>query len=269
MTIEARSRHDLILDAAEKLWTAGGDEGFTMEALAEKAGVSRVTLYRHFANRAEVIAVLARDRGIADAGEDRPDVRMRVIEAARRVFGSEGPGRATIEHIAKVAGIGEATVYRHFGDKAGLLAAVANESPARRAARELPLSVGEEFESDLVRFATKTIAFIESNPGMIAMVITEYREQPELFARVREQQNRTHKILTRHFAEAMRVGRLRTARPEDAAGAFVALMFGVALVASLVLLPNDGAEAHARFVVSTFLDGFGARPKKHRGKRRG
>ena len=43
-----------ILDAAEKLFLESGIEKTTMIDIAERAGITRVTLYRYFANRDEV-----------------------------------------------------------------------------------------------------------------------------------------------------------------------------------------------------------------------
>ncbi len=263
----APSRRDSILDAAVGLYARGGDEGFTMDALAEKSGVSRITLYRHFASRGDVLSALAKERGVAGADAERPDVRARILEAAKRVFGTEGPHAATIERISELAGVGEATVYRHFGDKGGLLAALASESPARKAAAELRLSTGRDFEADLLRFATQTLTFLHENPGMVGMMLQQYREHPELFERVRGGQGRTHKMLTLHFAELMRQGRLRRAQPEEAAAAFIGLLIGYGVIATSVgLVRWEGPEHAARQVVGTFLEGL--RAHAH-GKKRG
>ncbi|MFE3056961.1 TetR/AcrR family transcriptional regulator [Nocardia sp. NPDC059239] len=47
----------------------------------------------------------------------------RIIEAARRLFASEG-GSATLAHIAREAGVGVATLYRHFPNREALARAV-------------------------------------------------------------------------------------------------------------------------------------------------
>jgi AcrR family transcriptional regulator len=51
-------RHDALLDAAAALVAAGDVEAVTMEAVAERAGVSRPLVYKHFANRGEVLAAV-------------------------------------------------------------------------------------------------------------------------------------------------------------------------------------------------------------------
>ena len=47
----------------------------------------------------------------------------RIVKAAREVFSSEGPG-ATLTQVAARAGVGNATLYRHFPNRQALAAAV-------------------------------------------------------------------------------------------------------------------------------------------------
>lgn len=51
--------------------------------------------------------------------------RARILDAARRVFAEEGPAAST-EEVAKRAGVGIGTVFRHFPTKAALLEELLN-----------------------------------------------------------------------------------------------------------------------------------------------
>lgn len=51
-------RRDALLDAAVALVTAGDVSVVSMEAVAEHAGVSRPLVYKHFANRGELLAAV-------------------------------------------------------------------------------------------------------------------------------------------------------------------------------------------------------------------
>jgi AcrR family transcriptional regulator len=53
-------RRELLLDAAAALVAEGSAAAVTMEAVAERAGVSRPLVYRHFPNREELIAAVYR-----------------------------------------------------------------------------------------------------------------------------------------------------------------------------------------------------------------
>ncbi|MBB6555708.1 TetR/AcrR family transcriptional regulator [Nonomuraea rubra] len=60
--------------------------------------------------------------GRADARHNH----ARVLEAAREAFAEEGPS-ATLDTVARRAGVGAGTVYRRFPSKEALLAAVVND----------------------------------------------------------------------------------------------------------------------------------------------
>ena len=53
-------RREALLDAAALLVAAGDVEAVSMEAVAERAGVSRPLVYKHFANRYELLSALYR-----------------------------------------------------------------------------------------------------------------------------------------------------------------------------------------------------------------
>jgi len=53
-------RRDALLDAAVELATSGNVESVSMETVAERAGVSRPLVYKHFANRSELLAAVYR-----------------------------------------------------------------------------------------------------------------------------------------------------------------------------------------------------------------
>jgi AcrR family transcriptional regulator len=51
-------RRDALLDAAVELVVTGDADAVSMEAVAERAGVSRPLVYKHFANRGELLAAV-------------------------------------------------------------------------------------------------------------------------------------------------------------------------------------------------------------------
>ncbi|MDZ4264414.1 MAG: PE-PPE domain-containing protein, partial [Mycobacterium sp.] len=65
----------------------------------------------------------AKSRG---TGEDQTPDRACLVASARAAFGDLGGG-ATVEEIAKSAGVSAATLYRQFGDRSGLVTAVLDD----------------------------------------------------------------------------------------------------------------------------------------------
>jgi AcrR family transcriptional regulator len=58
--LTSADRRDLLLDAAAGLVAEGDVEAVSMDTVAERAGVSRPLVYKHFSNRNEVLAALYR-----------------------------------------------------------------------------------------------------------------------------------------------------------------------------------------------------------------
>lgn len=73
----------------------------------------------------------------------RADARRnhdRVLAATQRLLAADGIGGLAMAEVAEAAGVGVGTVYRRFGDRAGLLLAVMNHREAELQAR---IRVGE------------------------------------------------------------------------------------------------------------------------------
>ncbi len=64
-----------------------------------------------------------------DAGEraDAARNRARILCAARRLFDERGAGCVSMDDVAEAAGVGKGTLFRRFGSRAALAAAVLSE----------------------------------------------------------------------------------------------------------------------------------------------
>jgi AcrR family transcriptional regulator len=92
------------------------------------------------------------------------DLRRSLIEAGRMLLARNGTGGLSLREVAKVAGVSHTAPYRHFKDKADLLAAIAeagfvqlradSEATARRY-REDPLQQYTHCAAQYVRFAVE------------------------------------------------------------------------------------------------------------------
>jgi AcrR family transcriptional regulator len=66
------------------------------------------------------------------APHTKADTQTRLLDAAEQMFAEQGLDAATTRGIARAAGVNEVTLFRHFGSKAGILAAVVGRSFAAR-----------------------------------------------------------------------------------------------------------------------------------------
>src|SRR5262245_170518 len=67
---------------------------------------------------------------IAGTRPERADAarnRARILEAARSLLVERGAGDVTLAEVAKAAGVGKATLFRRFGDRAALFLALLDE----------------------------------------------------------------------------------------------------------------------------------------------
>jgi AcrR family transcriptional regulator len=85
----------------------------------------------------------ASQRDLPVVGQPRPERadarrnRLRVLEAADRLFTEHGVKNVSLDAIAAAAGVGKGTVFRRFGDRAGLAVALLDEREQELQARIL------------------------------------------------------------------------------------------------------------------------------------
>jgi AcrR family transcriptional regulator len=102
--------------------------------------------------------------------------RFRLIEAASRVFARDGLTGATTRAIAREADVNEVTLFRHFGSKERLLAAVVKqnfEDEGRFPAVVSPRKSSRSLAADLVSYATEYADRLKDNLPLVRAMIGE------------------------------------------------------------------------------------------------
>jgi AcrR family transcriptional regulator len=102
---------ETILDAATALFGERGYQGTTTAAIAERAGVNEVTLFRRFGSKQGLLAVLAKRWSANMAGmavdfiDDTGDVRSKLVELAHiEFYGAERYGIAAMRLAMEMHG---------------------------------------------------------------------------------------------------------------------------------------------------------------------
>lgn len=106
-----------------------------------------------------------------------------VIEGARTVFMREGYEGASVDEIARDAGVSKATLYSYFPDKQHLFLAVLESECAQQAELEILLGEGDLGVEATLHVICKTlITFFLSNFGqdMFRVCVAEAQRFPEL-----------------------------------------------------------------------------------------
>ncbi|WP_392480339.1 TetR/AcrR family transcriptional regulator [Nostoc sp. C110] len=106
--------------------------------------------------------------------------RIRLIEAASQVFASLGVQGATTREIARVAGVNEVTLFRHFASKEQLLGAVIKNALALQTeALAYPEAWTQDLKIDLRQYAHLYNTMLEAQEDLIRTFIGEAKRHPE------------------------------------------------------------------------------------------
>ncbi len=242
------NREQAILNAARAL-LVGAPGGLTMGRLAELAGVSRTALYRLVGTKAQLLARLAAEPPPAST-------RDRILQAARRVFGRHGLS-ASLEQVAREAGVGVATVYRLFGSREGLLRAFAEEFTPRAAVRERALRPTADVAGDLEAILRLLLEFFSANGDLVRLALLGTEAERAYLRRLRAEAESTLGYLAAYFAHQIGSGRIKPAAdPTELALAVVSLAFGFAVLGPLYSgIRPESSEAASR-IVRILLDGL-------------
>src|SRR5580692_8202400 len=90
------------------------------------------------------------------------ETRERILSAAREVIAKKGKRGATTREIADVAGVNEATLFRHFGTKEALLVACAQHFCGYVELADVAAQLTGDLAEDLLVIARTMFARFES-----------------------------------------------------------------------------------------------------------
>ncbi|MBW4428573.1 MAG: TetR/AcrR family transcriptional regulator [Nostoc desertorum CM1-VF14] len=106
--------------------------------------------------------------------------RTRLIEAASQVFAGLGVQGATTREIARVAGVNEVTLFRHFASKEQLLGAVIENALALQIeALAHSEAWTQNLKIDLKQYAILYNTMLEAQEDLIRTFIGEAKRHPE------------------------------------------------------------------------------------------
>ena len=103
--------------------------------------------------------------------------RIRILEGARRLLADRGPDALTMEAVATAAGVGKGTIFRRFGNRAGLAAALVDDEMRDFQNRFLhgppPLGPGAPARQRLEAFVVELLHHYAENLPVAALAAHE------------------------------------------------------------------------------------------------
>lgn len=105
----------------------------------------------------------------------RDAVRARLVDVAAGLLAAQGPEAVTTRSVALAAGVQAPTIYRLFGDKNGLLEAVAENGFATYVAQKRPVDADDDPVEGLRAGWNVHIGFGLANPALFRLIHTAMR----------------------------------------------------------------------------------------------
>ncbi|MGA7873100.1 MAG: TetR/AcrR family transcriptional regulator [Candidatus Binatus sp.] len=180
---------------------------------------------------------------------DREVQRKTIRTAARRVFARRGVEAVGLVHVARAAGIGRASIYHYYRDKASLV-------------RDLVRDLLAEEEGLFIRALRDTkgspLRRIEQLTGKLAELFADWASIGKMLldlwsasgARFKPFFGRIRRDLAELIEQGQRCAEIDTSlRPEEAATAVIALVDGLLLLKIVEGAAFDDAAATRRLLV--------------------
>lgn len=206
-----------VMSAAREVLAA--DETAPVAAIADRAGVSRATFYRHFGSRRSLLESVAI--------EPRPDARARILAAAKDVLISTSLAELSMEDLAAAAGVSRGTLYRLVPGKAALLAALIEAYSPFEAVRTI-VTEGADEPPDVVlpRIGRAVVGVAGERLGLMRAIFHEVTAGtgPAMDA-IRPVFQSTLGLLARYMTRQVEAGRIRPMHPILALQAVVGPIF--------------------------------------------
>jgi AcrR family transcriptional regulator len=228
------------------------DAGAAVAEIADRAGVSRATFYRHFGSRASLLASVEL--------EPRPDARARILAAAKDMLIGTSLAELSMDELAKAADVSRGTLYRIIPGKGALLQELIEEYSPFEAIRAIIAAHRDEPPEVVFPLIGRTIVGVAGERlGLMRAIFHEVTAGGPAIAEMGPLFEQTLGLLAHYITGQMAAGRIRPMHPILALQAFVGPIFFHLMtrpvVERVVPLPMD-PESAVDALVAAGLEGL-------------
>lgn len=176
--------------------------------------------------------------------------RERILRAAREVFERNGTRGTTTREVAERAGVNEATLFRHFGNKTTLLDAMREWSIDQAAFGAALEGLGGDVAADLITVCTALYERIMRNQALIRISLAEEETDPEAVPSCLRGPNEIMQRLVPYLQTQIEAGVIR-GNPRQLAAIIMGTMFALAMKSKRI---DWGDEGHPKALIPAFVD---------------
>jgi TetR/AcrR family transcriptional repressor of mexJK operon len=159
-----------------------------------------------------------------------PEKRTAILDAGWTAFLAEGVHGASLDAIARKAGVSRVTLYSHFSDKEALFKAAIGREMERLKQSQQPLLPGTTLRDGLIAFGEALMRYLTS-PDVISfysVLAGDLRRHPELAQAFYDLgPGVTHRNLTAIIAAAHARSELNADHPDEAAEHLIGMWQGL------------------------------------------
>jgi AcrR family transcriptional regulator len=191
-----------------------------------------------------------------ESGTD--ETRERILQAAAQVFAREGYARATTRTLAAAAGVNEVTLFRHFGNKQNLFAAVIDEYAASALTTALEAQLTGDYHQDLLTMGRQVMQLMLERGEAVRLMLCEAEHFPEVRETMAQNPRRLREALSTYLQQQMQRGQVRELHAEAAAQAFWGMFFAYSIGLGLLgesVKPTLTTEELVDLFVDIFVRG--------------
>ena len=187
-------------------------------------------------------------------GRTSPDeTRLRIMTAAHEIFSRAGTRGTTTREIAEVAGVNEATIFRHFGSKTGLLDEMREHFCAVEQFKAIINEATGDIEHDLKIMGRLMVERIAENREMIVISMAEEARDTVTFEATWRGPNEILNRLTEYLAGHVAAGTI-AGNPRAHARCFMGMIVSYVIQRKL-WESYEPDPAIADYFVNIFLNG--------------
>jgi AcrR family transcriptional regulator len=184
------------------------------------------------------------------------ETRSKILAAVRELYTSKGSRGTTTREVADLAGVNEATVFRHFGTKGQLLAAMLDHYSTFE---ELPrmlerVRAHPTVEKQLQALALESIELMKRKEDLIKVSMAEELTNPDGLTCAWRGPSEARSMIAGYFAEKTASGQLR-GEPQILARVFMSLFFSYVMARRIWADLNVPKERAVETMVELFVNG--------------